>query len=60
MEVDPDPTQPNRNCPIIGCPCKALERSAAAWGAAATAVSLMDEEPEDPAAVLRLVPPPRR
>jgi hypothetical protein len=42
VEIDPDPTEPTRDCPVPGCPCRILERSANAWGAAAAAVSLLD------------------
>lgn len=48
MEIDPDPTQPTRTCPVAGCPCRALERSADAWGTAAASISLLDDD-GDPA-----------
>jgi hypothetical protein len=48
METDPDPTQPNRGCEFQACPCRALARSADAWGVAAAFVRELDNEPDEP------------
>lgn len=61
LEHDPEPTDPmglriTRDCVIRGCPCRATEVSAVAWGAAADAVELMDENGR----VITFAPPKTR
>lgn len=55
IEQDPDPTEPTRACPVKGCPCRALDRAANAWRAAAELVAATDD-----GVVVDFVPRPKR
>lgn len=58
MEVDPEPTPKMTKdppCTERACPCRALDQSADAWGAAALSAEYMDP----PGRVIDFVPVPK-